>query len=432
MEGILKAKNQLPPVFENMRIIGIGDPAAKHVITLVYSPGNPESAKVHKEVQKLLGTKSNLYWQIFFLPLSQADIEIIQTIFNYPDEMALRGLDKWFLNIDQPFEKWKQDLGNGLDLSDDEKKEQVSFHASWCKLARITAVPGIYIDGKQIPAVYQVSDIPVLCKSQKDEKINIQSSTQQYLQDSGITVIMNIWKRNHVKEQLLALFNQTLKPSEIWIVQCGDHVQLDEIKKQYPFLNILSSTVDLKYFGRFSFAQYVKSKYVYILDDDVIPSKNWLQECKNLCDTKNAIIASAGRIIPENDFYPEKLSNVPDYFIGDVSRDVPYNYCELETQVDFGCNSWFFKSNWLRDFWRVPPYSFDTGEDIHFSAVCKIASGTPTIVPAQIDEVLNGNLKKWYGHDDMASWKQSDFLPQRAGILQNMIEKNGWKPLLWS
>jgi hypothetical protein len=81
-------------------------------------------------VQKLLGTKSNLYWQIFFLPLSQADIEIIQTIFNYPDEMALRGLDKWFLNIDQPFEKWKQDLGNGLDLSDDEKKEQVSFHAS--------------------------------------------------------------------------------------------------------------------------------------------------------------------------------------------------------------------------------------------------------------------------------------------------------------
>jgi hypothetical protein len=243
---------------------------------------------------------------------------------------------------------------------------------------------------------------------------------------------MNIWKRNHVKEQLLALFNQTLKPSEIWIVQCGDHVQLDEIKKQYPFLNILSSTVDLKYFGRFSFAQYVKSNYVYILDDDVIPSKNWLQECKNLCDTKNAIIASAGRIIPENDFYPEKLSNVPDYFIGDVSRDVPYNYCELETQVDFGCNSWFFKSNWLRDFWRVPPYSFDTGEDIHFSAVCKIASGTPTIVPAQIDEVLNGNLKKWYGHDDMASWKQSDFLPQRAGILQNMIEKNGWKPLLWS
>jgi hypothetical protein len=351
---------------------------------------------------------------------------------NYPDEIALKGLHKWFLNIEQPVEKWKQSLGNGLGLSDDEIKEQVSFHSNWCNLARITSIPGIFVDGKQVPAAYQVSEIPVLCKSQKDERINIQSSTQQYLQNSEITVIMNIWKRDHVKEQLLALFNQTLKPSEIWIVQYGDHVSLDEIKKQYPFLKVLSSTMNLKYFGRFSFAQYAKSKYIYILDDDVIPSKHWLQECKSLCEARNAIISSAGRIIPENDFYPEKLSNVHSYFIGDVRRDVPYNYCESETKVDFGCNSWFFKAEWLKDFWRLNPHSLETGEDIHFSAVCKIGSGTPTIVPAQINEVLNGNLKKWYGHDDIASWKQSDFLPQRADVLKNMIEKNGWKPLLWS
>ncbi|MCF0054161.1 vitamin K epoxide reductase family protein [Dyadobacter sp. CY356] len=429
--SIFKNSAQLPPVFENMKIIGIGDPVARHIITLVYSPSNPESAEIHNGLSELFLKNSNIYWRIIFLPLNEKDIQFIQAILNCPQETALEGLNKWFLNIDQSIGKWKNNLENGSGLSEEEIKTQVSLQGNWCNLARITAIPAIFVDGKPIPVVYQTYDIPLLCNSKNNEINHVAEKISQYLENSEITVIMNIWKRDHVKEQLLALFNQTLKPSEIWIIQCGDYVQLDEIKRQYPFIKILSSTINLKYFGRFSFAQYVKSKYIYILDDDVIPSMNWLHKCKNLCEEKNAIISSAGRIVPRNDFYPEKLSNVPSYFIGDVSHNVPYNYCELETQVDFGCNSWFFKSRYLKDFWQLPPYSLETGEDIHFSAVCKIISGISTIVPAQIDEVLNGNLKRWYGHDNIASWKQSDFLPQRADILRNMIEENGWKPLLW-
>ena len=162
MEGILKAESQLPPVFENMKIIGIGDPAAQHTLTFVYSPSNPESATIHNEVHKLFRNQSNQYWQIIFLPLNETDIQVIQTILNLSEETALKGLDDWFLNIEQPVEKWKQSLGNGLGLSDDEIKEQISFHANWCNLARITSIPGIFINGVLIPVVYQTYDFPFL------------------------------------------------------------------------------------------------------------------------------------------------------------------------------------------------------------------------------------------------------------------------------
>lgn len=432
VEGVLKNKAQLPPIFENMKAIGVGDLAASHTITLVYSPSNKESAELHNGLQELFLKKSDIYWRIIFLPTSEQDVQFIQAISNCPEQAALKHLNRWFTDIEQPYQKWKDGFEHGSGLSDDETKAQVALHANWCNLAKIAATPSLFVDGALIPAIFQPSDIPILLNFGKNKMSHSSNGFPQYLSKSEITVVLNIWKRDHIKEQLSALFNQTLKPAEIWVVQCGNYVQMDDIKKQYPFIQFMTSSVNLKYFGRFSLAQYTKSRYVYILDDDVIPSSNWLEQCKTLSEQKNVIIASAGRIIPKNDFYPEELHNVPDYFVGDVNRNVPYNYCASETKVDFGCNSWFLKSEWLKDFWRLPPYSFETGEDIHLSAACKIISNVSTIVPAQINEGSNGNLKKWYGHDELASWKKSDFLPQRADILKNMIENYEWKPILWS
>jgi len=249
--------------------------------------------------------------------------------------------------------------------------------------------------------------------------------------DSDITVLINVWKRDHLTEQIRAIEMQSCVPREIWILQCGNHVDIGPALKKFPFLHVISSSVNLKYFGRFSLALFVQTDFLFVVDDDVIPGRDWLANCHDLCNRERAVVASAGRIIPAGDFQPESLKNIGHHFIGDVESKYSFNFCEADTKVDFGCNSWFLRTSWIRDFWSLSPYTLETGEDIHLAASMSILNGIDTIVPRQIDEYSTGNLKKAYGQDDHASWKRHNFLPLREEILRYFISERRWLPIQW-
>lgn len=249
--------------------------------------------------------------------------------------------------------------------------------------------------------------------------------------NSEITVIITMWKRNHLEEQLHALLNQSEKPKHIWIIQCGNHINLSKTLNKYPEVKLIHSEIDLKYFARFSVALFVETKYIFVIDDDVIPSSTWLENCRSTCENYNMIVASAGRIIPKNDFQPERMNNVQKYFIGDIDTRVEFNTCLENKIVDFGCNSWFFKTDWIKSFWNISPFTLDTAEDIHLSAVCKIILNISTIVPCQTNGFDTGNLKIKYGRDELASWHKPGFLQKREIVLRYLIEQKGWKPILW-
>ncbi|ACT96443.1 glycosyltransferase family 2 protein [Dyadobacter fermentans] len=245
-----------------------------------------------------------------------------------------------------------------------------------------------------------------------------------------VTVILTVWKRNHLEEQIAALLSQTEQPYQIWIYQCGAHVNIEKVLRKYSNIQFVSSSVNLKYFGRFSLALHVKSEYVWILDDDVIPSPNWLEEARRMSEARNAIIASAGRIISY-----QARSNGPEitdlrrFLVGDGDEEKFCNYNRTDTETDFGCNSWLFKRDWVSLFWRIKPYTLENAEDIHLSAACKIFENIPTIVPAQSELLLCGNLKKYYGHDEVASWKRFDFQKERIEVINYLIREHGWQIL---
>lgn len=246
-----------------------------------------------------------------------------------------------------------------------------------------------------------------------------------------VTVILTVWKRNNISEQLNALSNQTEKPFQIWICHYEDYINIDLAKKRFPYISIIKSDINFKYYGRFALAHFVKSKYVWILDDDVIPSNNWLEESRKTCELENAIVSSAGRVIPNGDYMPERMQNVRDYFFGDVTPNIPYAFCEENTIVDFGCNGWLLKSEWIKTFWQVPACTLETAEDIHLSAVCKMKLGVSTIVLRQINERTTGNLKIAYGRDAFASWTKPGFMESREKVIRYLVEQQGWRPLLW-
>lgn len=250
-----------------------------------------------------------------------------------------------------------------------------------------------------------------------------------------VTVILTIWKRDHIEEQLELLSQQTHQPSAIWIYQCGPYRPPPyTLVKKYKHISYQLNTQNLGYFGRFTLALHVDTPYTLIMDDDVVPSSNWIESSMDLCATNNSVIASSGRIVPPHDYNPEIVkseSYLQQYFKGDADNNRHANSCEENTRVDFGCNSWFFKAEWINHFWSVRPCTFDTGEDIHLSASCMRRGKIETICPAQNADAVCGNLKKHYGFDEMSSWKHPEFHKKRERVLRYWIDELGWKPLNW-
>ncbi len=258
-----------------------------------------------------------------------------------------------------------------------------------------------------------------------------------------IAVIITIWKRNHLLEQLDSILNQSVKPEEILIIQNENYVQIDDIilkfSLEFPRINLVKSNHNLKYFFRFSIASLIETDYIFLIDDDIIPGKKWLEICLNKSKKYNAIISCSGRVLPNNDYRLEDWERIPEsertsLFVGDYNNDEScnINFCKKDTIVDYGCNSYFIKSEWMQYFWAIWPITFLSGEDIHLSVSAKLGNDILTLVPKQIEPENCGNLKKKYGTDNFASWKRSDFVPIREKVFKNFIDKRGWKPILWN
>lgn len=250
-------------------------------------------------------------------------------------------------------------------------------------------------------------------------------------QENNVTVVLNVWKRRYLEEQLKSIFTQTIRPSAIWIIQYENHFNVNSILNKYSGLEYLYSSLNLKYFGRFSFANHAKTDYIWILDDDVIPGIKWLENSLAACERHDAIVSSAGRIIPRGQFYLRYRPENESYFVGDITKNTSYNFCQEDTIVDFGCNGWLIKTDWLEEFWAHPPLTLDMAEDIHLSAVCKSRLGVNTIVLKQTCEETSGNLKIAYGRDQFASWTKPGFYDLRKIVLEYLINELKWKPLLW-
>lgn len=249
--------------------------------------------------------------------------------------------------------------------------------------------------------------------------------------ENGITIILTAWKRNYLEEQLKALFNQSIRPAKIWIIKYENHLDISEITTKYAGVDFIYSSINLKYFGRFSLAQYVTTKYVWILDDDVIPGRKWIENSLNISSKGNYIISCAGRRIPNNTYFLGKRNEIEKHYFGDITPGFPFHFCKEDTLVDFGCNGWFFQAEWIKTFWQVPPLTLEMSEDMHLSAVCKLKLAVQTIVLQQTDEESTGNLKIAYGRDQFASWTKPWFYEKREKVLHYLIDDLGWKPVLW-
>lgn len=240
-----------------------------------------------------------------------------------------------------------------------------------------------------------------------------------------ITVILTVWKRNNLVEQIRHIINQSKRPYQIWIYQNESHVDIQipkDIKEEYNISHIHSKDTNFKFHGRFALPLLCDTEYIAIFDDDTMPGVKWLENCLDTSKRNNCIVGANGRTMKEGF---ENSSGQHMLAYGDGKP------VEREMEVDFVGHCWFFKSEWCRNLWKDKPYSWDNGEDIHFAASCQIYEKIKCFIPKMPmnDRGLWGDTKPHLGSDHHASWRKGSHAKLRSEVV-NFWYKKGWKPLI--
>jgi len=237
--------------------------------------------------------------------------------------------------------------------------------------------------------------------------------------ENEITVILTVWKRDHVAEQIHALASQTKKPARVLIYQNESHFDIPlDIREKYDVSLIQSHDINFKFHGRFTLPLLCDTEYVAIFDDDTIPAPRWLENCLRASKKYNCIVGANGRTLKDRE-------TVATYGFGD---GIPN---EEDREVDFVGHCWFFKTEWVKYMWYDRPATWDNGEDIHLSAACNIYGNIPSYIPCQPKENMSlwGDTKSHYGRDVHATWKTTTHSDIRTKVVKYWREK-GWKTLV--
>eukprot|EP00752_Nemacystus_decipiens_P007045 g6318.t1 len=218
-----------------------------------------------------------------------------------------------------------------------------------------------------------------------DEMMSMPSTNERWAQDGGtgglkgapkVTVILNLFMREVLTEQLDSLFAQTTAShiAEVWVCVFSAPAQdyaLRVVKEsKYKNVRLVVSDFNFKFYGRFQMALTAPTDFVWLVDDDMIPGNKYLGQLMHAAGTEllgTSLLGSIGRVLPRPGRDMSLVSYrkwgshggmyMPDYY-WDQTNAVP---------VDYLCSQWFLRPEWLQYMWSERPMTFETGEDFHIS-----------------------------------------------------------------
>jgi len=124
--------------------------------------------------------------------------------------------------------------------------------------------------------------------------------------DQGITAILTVYKRGeYLSAQIDALKKQSIPPTEIW-VWCNDSdVPLQDVSELVD--RVVVSNSNWKFWGRFALANMVRTPYICLFDDDILPQPQWLKNCMDTyASGVDGILGGSGVLLPQEGGYSSK------------------------------------------------------------------------------------------------------------------------------
>lgn len=226
-------------------------------------------------------------------------------------------------------------------------------------------------------------------------------------------ILLTQYKRNNLERQLLALDNTFIEFKDVIVYQNENHLDLDSLRSKYNF-QLIKSDFNTKFFGRFYHLLNYDVNYCLVMDDDIIPEKNFFKNIFKQTEQLNSIITGNGRLGYFNE-NKNKLNKPKEY--GNKK-----NY-----KVDFGGHAWCFKQDWLYDAFSIKPYTLETGEDMHLCYSLRVLKDINTYTysshrrNSDIDKMKNS-----LSDDEHSSYKITN-TEERKKVENYFIENYGLK-----
>ena len=158
LQGLLNKQRTLPPIFEGMTVIEMGNAEAENTIILVSNPTCAACRRNHLAVEKLLKTNDSIKCQVILVanPQDEAGRVALQVL-SLPAYSMADALQIWFETDGQQFKHWhKQQKGN---FEDPAALQQLALHLRWAELAGITTAPQTFLNGVEIPKFYSPAEL---------------------------------------------------------------------------------------------------------------------------------------------------------------------------------------------------------------------------------------------------------------------------------
>ena len=230
-----------------------------------------------------------------------------------------------------------------------------------------------------------------------------------------VLVLLTVYKRNRLEEQLQSIYNQTLKPDYLVVFQNENHINIEPLKEKYNFIHI-KNDYNTKFFGRFAHCISYPVDICCVLDDDIIPGKLCIESFVNQCIKTNGIMGGNARIGTKNKNHKMLVKNI-------AGLDGRNSNLFL---VDFVGHLWCFKKEWLYHMFSIPPLTFDTGEDMHLCFSSKVKGNINSYLAKQHDNSRCDITSNKYADDQHSSFKITS-RQDRIDVEEYFINKYGLK-----
>jgi uncharacterized membrane protein len=166
--ALMSQQRQLPPIFEGMKVIEMGNPEADHTLIVVSNPTCASCRRNHLALEKLVQKNSNLKCQIIMAANPQEEAgRVALQILSLPADQMADALHSWFEKEGQQYRQWQHTLPNHSDTP--EAKHLFDMHLQWLRLAGIQTAPQYFLNSVPLPSYYNMAELPKLMAAFSNE-----------------------------------------------------------------------------------------------------------------------------------------------------------------------------------------------------------------------------------------------------------------------
>lgn len=149
--------------------ITLGNPDARHTIIKVCNPYCGPCAKAHPEIEKIIEENKEVSVQIIFTATNEKGDSRAQPVKHFmaiaesKDSNSIKeALDDWYLPEEKDYRVFssKHPMNGELEKQGDKLVEM----DKWCKETGIEFTPTFFLDGYQLPTVYNINDLNYFLK----------------------------------------------------------------------------------------------------------------------------------------------------------------------------------------------------------------------------------------------------------------------------